>query len=184
MHLASERKTSKQVWKVPITYTTSEVLDFNTTKAQHWLNGRSLKVEVPSLSSNQWLIVNIQETGTLIYTKFMYFDLYKNLIFLSLGFYRVNYDRQNWRLISQHLLDPDRFTQISATNRAQLLDDALNLARADLLDYTTALEITRYLVHEREYVPWKAAINAITMIGDMLGKTGDYGYYKVIIYYY
>lgn len=79
-------------------------------------------------------------------------------------------------------MDPDRFAQISAVNRAQLLDDALNLARADLLDYSTALEITRYLAHEREYVPWKAAINGMTMIGDMLAKTGAFEYYKV--YYY
>lgn len=67
---SSERKASKQVWKIPITFTTSEVSDFNSTKTQHWLNARSLKVEVPSLSSNQWIIVNIRETGKMLLLKY------------------------------------------------------------------------------------------------------------------
>ena len=43
-------------------------------------------------------------------------------------------------------------------NRAQLLDDALNLGRADLLDYPTALKVTEYLTLETDFIPWSAAI--------------------------
>ena len=50
-------------------------------------------------------------------------------------------------------------TSIHVSNRAQILDDALNLARAKLLDYETALSLTGYLSKEEEYVPWTAALS-------------------------
>ena len=43
------------------------------------------------------------------------------------GYYRVTYDERNWRLLKDQLLfDHEVFTP---SNRAQLLDDAFNLAR-------------------------------------------------------
>jgi aminopeptidase N len=60
---------------------------------------------------------------------------------LQKGFYRVNYDLDNWNKISEALLtDPE---SIHRTNRAQILNDALSLARAGLLDYEAALNQTR-----------------------------------------
>jgi aminopeptidase N len=97
------------------------------------------------------------------------------------GFYRVNYDLRNWRLLTEYLMDRDHFTQIGIINRAQLLDDALNLARAGLLDYATALDVTRYLANELEYIPWKAALNALGYIDSMFVKTGNYDKFKVCI---
>jgi len=98
------------------------------------------------------------------------------------GFYRVNYDLRNWRLLTEYLMDREHFTQIGIINRAQLLDDALNLARAGLLDYTTALDVTRYLANELEYIPWKAALNALGYIDSMLVKTGNFDKFKVCIF--
>jgi aminopeptidase N len=95
------------------------------------------------------------------------------------GFYRANYDSSNWGLLTEYLMDRDHFTQIGIINRAQLLDDALNLARAGLLDYATALDVTRYLANELEYLPWKAALNAVVYIDSMLVKTGNYDKFKV-----
>ena len=96
------------------------------------------------------------------------------------GFYRVNYDLANWGLLAQHLLANHR--QIHRINRAQvsryqaiyiiyiiylpvfcnsiifihrqILDDSLNLARASLLPYPAALQITEYLTLETDFVPW------------------------------
>jgi aminopeptidase N len=101
----------------------------------------------------------------------------KNIFFT--GFYRVNYDPTNWRLLTEYLMDRDRFTQIGIINRAQLLDDALNFARAGVLDYATALDVTRYLANELEYLPWKAALIALGYIDSMLVKTGNYDKFKV-----
>jgi len=91
----------------------------------------------------------------------------------------VNYDLRNWRLLTEYLMDREHFTQIGIINRAQLLDDALNLARAGLLDYATALDVTRYLANELEYIPWKAALNALGYIDSMLVKTGNFDKFRV-----
>jgi aminopeptidase N len=101
---------------------------------------------------------------------------------LFTGFYRVNYDVTNWKLLTEYLMNRDHFTQIGIINRAQLLDDALNLACAGLLDYATALDVTRYLANELEYLPWKSALNALGYIDSMLVKTGHYDKFKVRIF--
>ena len=44
------------------------------------------------------------------------------------GYYRVNYDKENWAALSKQL--DDDHEAIDSTNRAQILDDSLNLARA------------------------------------------------------
>jgi aminopeptidase N len=95
-------------------------------------------------------------------------------------YYRVNYDLENWKLITQFLNDPQKYSKIAAVNRAQLIDDAMNLARADFLDYTVALDVTKYLRHERDYVPWKTAINNLLYIDSMLIRLPDYHLMKVI----
>ena len=70
---------------------------------------------------------------------------------------RVNYDKENWRLIAKTLLN--NHTAIHVVNRAQIMDDAFNLAKSGLLDYDTALSMTGYLSKELEYIPWKAALS-------------------------
>lgn len=39
----------------------------------------------------------------------------------------------------------------------QIVDDSLNLARGNLLNYTRALSIIQYLEKETHYIPWSAA---------------------------
>jgi aminopeptidase N len=84
-------------------------------------------------------------------------------------------------LITTHLKNPNTFTQIAPSNRAQLIDDALNLARGGYLNYGTALDVTKYLSHETDYVPWKAAINAMNFIDSMLLRSGQYYKFKVSV---
>jgi len=50
--------------------------------------------------------------------------LHSNFI---LGYYRVNYDKENWRLIQQQLMMDH--TIIPPINRAQIIDDSMNLHR-------------------------------------------------------
>lgn len=77
------------------------------------------------------------------------------------------------------LNDKNRFQEIHPINRAQIIDDAMNLALAGHLDYRTALDITSYLQHERSYVPWKAGLVALGYIDIMLSKGAYYLEYKV-----
>lgn len=92
----------------------------------------------------------------------------------------MNYDKQNWQLIINQL-NKDSFRDISTINRAELIDDALNLARAGKLDYSTALDVTSYLAHETEYLPWKAAFTAMHYLDDMLYKMPSYDKFRVNI---
>ena len=80
----------------------------------------------------------------------------KEGVFIHHFFCRVNYDKQNWVLLAEQLLR--NHTAIHVINRAQIMDDALNLAKSDLLDYEAALSVTEYLHKEMEYVPWASAL--------------------------
>ncbi|XP_048007238.1 aminopeptidase N-like isoform X2 [Leguminivora glycinivorella] len=74
------------------------------------------------------------------------------------GYYRVNYDLALWERIIEALEDPDEREQIHPLNRATLIDDALNLARAGMLDYDIAFKVVLTMEHEINYAPWKAFV--------------------------
>ena len=94
------------------------------------------------------------------------------------GYYRVTYDKENWQMLIKHL-NQANFKDIPTANRAQLIDDALNLARAGRLDYSTALDVTSYLAHETEYIPWKAALTGMSYLNGMLIKFQGYDKFRV-----
>lgn len=61
-----------------------------------------------SVTENEWFILNVQRGG----------------------FYRVNYDNNTWHLLLDQLLQ--NHSVIHHLNRAQILDDAFNLAKIGL----------------------------------------------------
>ncbi|XP_034485827.1 aminopeptidase N [Drosophila innubila] len=145
------------LWWIPITYTTATELNFQNTRPTTWIpRTKTYELENRNLSTAKWFIFNIQQTG----------------------YYRVNYDLDNWRAINAHLMDPVNFAQIAPANRAQLIDDVLNLATGSYLSYDTAMNLTRYLAHETNHVPWKAAITNFNFIDSMFVKSGDYDLLK------
>ena len=93
------------------------------------------------------------------------------------GYYRVNYDAHNWKLIAQQLMT--NHTVISVINRAQIMNDALNLARAGLLHYETPLNLTKYLEREVEFLPWESTLTALSYLNSMMQRTPGYGLLKV-----
>ena len=98
-------------------------------------------------------------------------------IILILGYYRVNYDTRNWEMIHQQLMTDH--TAISVINRAQIMDDALNLAQAGLLDYGIALNLTSYLAREDQYLPWESTLSSLLYVQDMVSRSSAYGLFKV-----
>ncbi|CAH0725375.1 unnamed protein product, partial [Brenthis ino] len=148
---------NSSVWWIPVSYTTASEKDFESTKPKLWLRGeRSIVVDNIRVKEDDWFIANIQQTG----------------------FYRVNYDQRNWEMLVKVLNDKSRFEEIHPINRAQIIDDAMNLALSGRLDYKTALDITSYLSHEKSYVPWKAGLVALGYIDTMLSKGAYYLEYK------
>ena len=95
-------------------------------------------------SDNEWIVVNLQHAG----------------------FYRVNYDDQNWDLLTNQL--NTNHTLIESTNRAVLLDDSYNLGKAEIIKQTTFLNVTRYLVNEEDPSPFEAAFHGLEFIHSML----------------
>ncbi|KAG7273196.1 hypothetical protein CRUP_018000, partial [Coryphaenoides rupestris] len=64
---------------------------------------------------------------------------------------------------------------IPVINRAQLVDDAFNLARAGMVPTTLALQTTVYLSAERHYIPWQSALDNMRYYYLMLDRTDVYG---------
>ena len=72
------------------------------------------------------------------------------------GFYRVNYPKENWDALTKALITDHQ--QFTSSDRTQLLNDAFSLSRSGLLSATVPLEMSLYLLNEREVAPWKMAL--------------------------
>ncbi|XP_069840540.1 aminopeptidase N-like [Dendropsophus ebraccatus] len=134
------------IWQVPITYITS-----TQRNGSVWLTGETDTNNVLQVTGDEWLLANIDVTG----------------------YYRVNYDDRNWdRLLEQLNRDP---TAIPVINRAQIIDDAFNLARAHIISNIRALETTTFLAREVEYMPWQAALSNLAYFTQMFDRSDVYG---------
>ena len=137
-------------WWVPITYVKSSSMDFNNTTPIMWLKpGRNETIKFNK--TDGWIIVNTQQAG----------------------YYRVNYEPEMWKLLSMQL-NSDNYENIHVLNRAQLIDDALNMARTNRLNYTVALTLTLYLERETDYVPWRTTFNNMQFLHNMLRTSEQY----------
>lgn len=61
---------------------------------------------------------------------------------------------------------------IDALNRAQLVDDAFNLARADKLQYAVPLRLWQYLAAEDDVTPWYSAIGGYAYLLERMRRNG------------
>jgi len=96
------------------------------------------------------------------------------------AFYRVLYDEENYKLLTYYL-NSENHKNIHYLNKAQLLDDSLNLARAGILKYSTALDLTTYLERETDFIPWVSYFRALTFLNSRLTGTKGYDNFKVTL---
>jgi hypothetical protein len=68
---------------------------------------------------------------------------------------------------------------LTPIDRAGLLDDAFALGYAGQLDMMVAMNFSIFLVMERHYIPWEAAINWFYRFDGILSLTPYYGNYRV-----
>ncbi|KAJ1365374.1 hypothetical protein KIN20_025657 [Parelaphostrongylus tenuis] len=87
----------------------------------------------------------------------------------SFGFYRVNYDQQEWIVIADRMRSDH--TQYSSTARARLLSDAFALAEAGELSYETLFTMISYLSRDTDYLPWSCALNGLKRIYELVLRT-------------
>lgn len=71
------------------------------------------------------------------------------------GFYRVNYENENWRRVIAAI--ESQRDDFSHQTIAQLTDDALSFAREGRLSYAIALDMVQNLGEEASMIVWSAA---------------------------
>jgi aminopeptidase N len=145
----SDYQSSSLMWYVPI-WINNKNQNLNDT-LNCWLTQDSDSATSPNFFPKEdWIIVNPAVKG----------------------YYRVHYDERNWGMLQKQLMD--NHTAIDPRNRAQLLDDSLNLARAGIMNYSLALSATLYLNNELSYVPWLSVSSSLTYFNDMFALSVDY----------
>nr|XP_027223195.1 aminopeptidase N-like [Penaeus vannamei] len=124
--LMKERNPSRTKalrWWVPLSFTSQREANFNQTEARGWMKDSEERITLTSLPpKDQWVIFNLQQTG----------------------YYRVNYDDHNWGLLIQQLRDDHKV--IHVVNRAQIIDDAMNLARTEKGPWTSGISNVGYVM--------------------------------------
>lgn len=128
-------------WYIPYDY-----LIHSHLSAFHWLSPNETKHLTDIHSSNDWILFNINE----------------------FGFYRVNYDERNWKLIIDGL--KRNSSQFPLVSRAQLIDDSFSLARSGDLHVEIPLELSTYLCHELNYIPFSSFSTNILYATIMFGQ--------------
>ncbi|XP_030580859.1 glutamyl aminopeptidase [Archocentrus centrarchus] len=83
-----------------------------------------------------------------------------------IGFYRVNHDNHMWNAISQQL--QTNYLEFDTADRTGYIDDVFSLARADIIDYSHAFNLTKYLANETDYIVWDRVASSIAYLRDML----------------
>ncbi|XP_076148014.1 aminopeptidase N-like [Alosa pseudoharengus] len=155
-----------------------------TISQKHFLTDPESVVDRPSIYNYEWFVPitwtknEVQQDPKWLTTKTTDYAPMKTtewvLANLNVaGFYRVNYDLPNWeRLLTQLNTNP---MVIPVINRAQIVDDAFNLARAKIVDTVLALRTTEYLSKETEYLPWQATVRSLDYYFLMFDRTEVYG---------
>ena len=145
--LNSNAASSDFLWYVPISVSSPGDISPNTQPTEWMTDSESSKVmEI----TDRPYILNVKQTG----------------------YYRVNYDTENWSQLIDVLLSENGVTSIDRLNRAQMIDDSFSLARAGQLDYEVALRLSEYILYEKDYIPLKAALNKFAYLDLMYRDMG------------
>lgn len=131
-------------WSIPITYVTSN--EPAITKRAWFYHDRA-EITIPVDDSVEWIKFNKDQVG----------------------YYRVKYENDMWMSLNA-ALERD-VTTMSVLDRAHLLNDVFSLAEGGLVDYSIALEMTKYLARENSFVPWDVAASKLKGIRSLLYYT-------------
>ena len=119
-------------WVIPITIITDRKPDSRLI----WFN--TSEMWIPFEENIKWFKLNANQSG----------------------FYRINYEQDVWRSLSEVLIEHTYNRHVlTSTDRANLIDDAFALMKTGALDVNIAMKLTLYLRNgERDYVPWETSL--------------------------
>ncbi|XP_040029002.2 thyrotropin-releasing hormone-degrading ectoenzyme [Gasterosteus aculeatus] len=147
------RRNHSLQWQIPLTVAVGNA---SSVRAESliWINNHTETHRVGQMDDATWLLGNINQTG----------------------YFRVNYDLQNWKLLIQQLHNNPQI--ITVGNRAGLIDDAFNLARAGYLPQGVPLQLIGYLPEEPSFLPWHSASRALYQLDKLLDRTDEYSLFS------
>ncbi|XP_058986694.1 aminopeptidase A [Musca domestica] len=133
-------------WSIPLTY----FYDTDATVRRTWFNYDKSSASVSVPIDTKWLKFNSHQVG----------------------YYRVNYEDDMWQeIISALVASPEKF---DIADRAHLLNDVFALADANQISYDIALDMTKYLEKESDFVPWYVAATKLQALQGNLMQTEIY----------
>ena len=162
-YLTTPDDNDKSTWFIPLNYATADKPNFDdTTITDYFKPEEPIKFISTSLdfNSNNWFIFNKQ----------------------GLGFYRVNYDFENWHQIIK-TLNSRNYQNINVLNRAQLLDDAFHFAADGYLDFDIVMGLVQYLHRETDYLPWAVATTGLNKLDVQLQGTSAHEKFKKFVHH-
>uniref|UniRef100_A0AAY4B5N0 Aminopeptidase n=1 Tax=Denticeps clupeoides TaxID=299321 RepID=A0AAY4B5N0_9TELE len=130
-HFLLNKTDNSVTWQVPII----TVKDGSTDKPITFL--LTDEVTKSEFKSDRWVLANVNRTG----------------------FYRVNYNKENWQ---RDIIDLDFFMLIFSI-------------RAKYVNVTLALDTTKYLKNDTEYIPWQSAVHNLDYFILMFDRSEVYG---------
>lgn len=141
--------TETSSWWIPFNYATASNPNFNETIPNGWLpQGVKSMVLDGKWCPMEWVVFNKQQTG----------------------FYRVQYDDKNWKLISKQL-NSENMTDIHVLSRSQMLDDLYAFLTIGQVKPKIFFEFYSYLRNETEYAAWSAGSRALVDLnGRLIGS--------------
>ncbi len=149
--LTDKNDTDNSRWYIPLNYAVESTRNFDDTSITNYFFDDEVEAIVPypdeDYTSDEWFVFNKQQ----------------------IGYYRVNYDASNWHQLIE-VLNSVNFKDIHVSNRAQLLDDALNFAADEYLDYEYALGVLSYLERETDYIPWRAVVTNLDKLDYLIAS--------------
>ncbi|XP_054081471.1 aminopeptidase N-like [Zeugodacus cucurbitae] len=150
--------TSSNTWYIPLNYAHKASPDHRNTTASHYLlNVKEIEIKDNALAADDWLLINKQSTG----------------------FYRVNYDEQNWKLLTEALRT--QTYKFHPRNRAQLIFDAYKFSSTGRLSQDIFLDLLQYLPNEDQYAPWTSAYSAFLNYDRYLNGDKDYKNFQFFV---
>ncbi|KAL9694789.1 hypothetical protein quinque_014074 [Culex quinquefasciatus] len=149
-----EEEISEQIWTIPVTFINDTNKQLFMEKVR-WLvdsnNLLTIETSCEMITNNTWVIVNPS----------------------GIGYYRVNYEVAHWTRLA-HVLNSN-FRTLPYSTLTTIVDDALNLARLGLLDYSIAFNVISFLRKNDElYQPWKSALDNLKFIYEALEDHPSY----------
>ncbi|KAL0114672.1 hypothetical protein PUN28_011754 [Cardiocondyla obscurior] len=138
-------------WYIPLDYINNKTSSDWSSPTRMWLHSKEEMIVQNVGGHDSWVVFNVNKAG----------------------YYRVHYDEENWRLLTQAF--EENHEAFPVETRASLIDDALGLAAVGLTKYATAFDFIKYMqMKERHYAPWGALTRHLLKLNGLLYETSGF----------